>query len=166
MQLNKMKPAAGSKHSKKRVGRGIGCGLGKTAGRGHKGQKARAGGFHKVGFEGGQMPLQRRLPKRGFMSLTATDTAEVRLGDLQKVEGDLIDLAALKAAGVVPHLALRAKVILAGEIQRKVTLKGLGVSKGARAAVEAAGGSIELPAEKPAAGKLQKKTAAPAAKAE
>ena len=166
MQLNKMKPAAGSKHSKKRVGRGIGCGLGKTAGRGHKGQKARAGGFHKVGFEGGQMPLQRRLPKRGFMSLTATDTAEVRLGDLQKLKGDVIDLAALKAAGVVPHLALGAKVILAGEIQRKVTLKGLRVSKGARAAVEAAGGSVELPAEKATTGKLQKKTAAPSPKAE
>src|SRR5215212_6903535 len=166
MQLNKMKPATGSKHSKKRVGRGIGCGLGKTAGRGHKGQKARAGGFHKVGFEGGQMPLQRRLPKRGFMSLTAADTAEVRLGDLKKVEGDVIDLAALKAAGVVPHLALRAKVILAGEIQRKVALKGLSVSKGARAAVEAAGGSVELPAEKPAPGKLQKKSAPAAAKAE
>ena len=159
MQLNKMKPAAGAKHSKKRVGRGIGCGLGKTAGRGHKGQKARAGGYHKVGFEGGQMPLQRRLPKRGFMSLTANDTAEVRLGDLRRVEGDVIDLAALKAAGVVPHLALRAKVILAGEIERKVALKGLGVSKGARAAIEAAGGSVELPAEKPAAGKLQKKPA-------
>ena len=166
MQLNKMKPAAGAKHSKKRVGRGIGCGLGKTAGRGHKGQKARAGGYHKVGFEGGQMPLQRRLPKRGFMSLTANDTAEVRLGDLRRVEGDVIDLAALKAAGVVPHLALRAKVILAGEIERKVALKGLGVSKGARAAIEAAGGSVELPAEKPAAGKLQKKPAAATPKAE
>jgi large subunit ribosomal protein L15 len=165
MQLNKMKPAAGSKHSKKRVGRGIGCGLGKTAGRGHKGQKARSGGFNKVGFEGGQMPLQRRLPKRGFMSLTAADTAEVRLGDLRRVKGDVIDLAALKAAGIVPHLALRAKVILAGEIQRKVALKGLGVTKGARAAVEAAGGSVEDPAEKPAPGKLQKKAPA-AAKAE
>ena len=163
MQLNNMKPASGAKHSKKRVGRGIGCGLGKTAGRGHKGQKARAGGFHKVGFEGGQMPLQRRLPKRGFVSLTSRDTAEVRLGDLQKLEAETIDLAALKAAGLVPHLALKAKVILAGEIQRKVALKGLGVSKGARAAVEAAGGSVELPAEKAPAGKLQKKAAAPAA---
>src|SRR4051794_25323011 len=157
MQLNKMKPAAGAKHSKKRVGRGIGCGLGKTAGRGHKGQKARAGGFHKVGFEGGQMPLQRRLPKRGFVSLAEGDTAEVRLGDLAKVEGDTIDLAALKKAGLVPHLALRAKVILAGEIQRKVALKGIGITKGARAAVEAAGGSIELPAVQEPAGKLQKK---------
>jgi large subunit ribosomal protein L15 len=159
MQLNKMKPAAGAKHSKKRVGRGIGCGLGKTAGRGHKGQKARAGGFHKVGFEGGQMPLQRRLPKRGFVSLTENDTAEVRLGDLARVKGDVIDLAALKAAGVVPHLALRAKVIFSGEIQRKVSLKGLGVTKGARAAVEAAGGSVEAPAEKAPAGKLKKKPA-------
>ena len=160
MQLNKMKPAAGSKHSKKRVGRGIGCGLGKTAGRGHKGQKARAGGFHKVGFEGGQMPLQRRLPKRGFVSLSENDTAEVRLGDLARVEGDVIDLAALKKAGVVPHLAQRAKVILSGEISRKVELKGVGVTKGARAAIEAAGGSYEAPAEKAAAGKLQKKPAA------
>ena len=160
MQLNKMKPAAGAKHSKKRVGRGIGCGLGKTAGRGHKGQKARAGGFHKVGFEGGQMPLQRRLPKRGFVSPLEGDTAEVRLSDLQKLKGDVVDLAALKAAGVVPHLALRAKVILSGEIKRKVALKGLGISKGARAAIEAAGGSVELAEEKPAAGKLQKKAAA------
>jgi large subunit ribosomal protein L15 len=165
MQLNKMKPAAGSKHSKKRVGRGIGCGLGKTAGRGHKGQKARAGGFHKVGFEGGQMPLQRRLPKRGFVSLSENATAEVRLGDLEKIEGDTIDLAALKKAGVVPHLALGAKVILSGEIKRKVALKGVGVTKGARAAIEAAGGSYEAPAEKPAAGKLQKKPAAAATEA-
>jgi large subunit ribosomal protein L15 len=162
MQLNKVKPAAGAKHAKKRVGRGIGCGLGKTAGRGHKGQKARAGGFHKVGFEGGQMPLQRRLPKRGFVSLKKGETAEVRLGDLQRVQADVIDLAALKAAGVVPQLALRAKVILAGEIQRKVALQGLAISKGARAAVEAAGGSVELPAEQPAPGKLKPK-AAPAA---
>jgi large subunit ribosomal protein L15 len=166
MQLNKMKPAAGSKHVKKRVGRGIGCGLGKTAGRGHKGQKARAGGFHKVGFEGGQMPLQRRLPKRGFVSLLANDTAEVRLGDLQKIEGNVIDLAALKAAGVVPRLALRAKVILAGEIKRKVSLKGIGISKGARGAIEAAGGSIELPPEPAPAGKLKKKAPAATGKAE
>ena len=162
MQLNKVKPAAGAKHSKKRVGRGIGCGLGKTAGRGHKGQKARAGGFHKVGFEGGQMPLQRRLPKRGFVSLKKGDTAEVRLGDLQRVEGDVIDLAALKAAGIVPQIALQAKVILAGEIQRKVSLQGLAISKGARAAIEAAGGSVELPAERPAAGKLKPKAASAA----
>lgn len=166
MQLNKVKPAAGAKHSKKRVGRGIGCGLGKTAGRGHKGQKARAGGFHKVGFEGGQMPLQRRLPKRGFISLTRSDTAEVRLGELQKVEGDVIDLAALKAAGIVPHLALKAKVILSGEIKRKVALKGVAISKGARAAIEAAGGSVELPepkqpGESAAADKSGKNAAAP-----
>ena len=166
MQLNNMKPAAGAKHVKKRVGRGIGCGLGKTAGRGHKGQKARAGGFHKVGFEGGQMPLQRRLPKRGFVSLLTNDTAEVRLGDLQKIKAEVIDLAALKAAGVVPHLALRAKVILAGKIEHKVALKGVVVSKGARAAIEAAGGSIEAPANTAPVGKLQKKNAVSAEKAE
>lgn len=143
MQLNNIKPAAGSKHSKKRVGRGIGCGLGKTAGRGHKGQSSRAGGYHKVGFEGGQMPLQRRLPKRGFVSLGKGDTAEVRLDELQKMKTDVINLAALKAAGVVPLLTLAAKVILSGEIKRKVVLKGLRVTKGARAAIEAAGGSIE-----------------------
>ena len=165
MQLNNVKPAAGAKHSKKRVGRGIGSGLGKTAGRGHKGQKARAGGFHKVGFEGGQMPLQRRLPKRGFFSLKKGDTAEVRLNDLQKVEAEVIDLAALKAAGVVPHLALRAKVILAGEIQKKVALKGVAASKGARAAIEAAGGSVVAPAEKPGPGKLKSKKAPAEAKA-
>lgn len=148
MELNKIKPANGSKHSKKRVGRGIGSGLGKTAGRGHKGQKARAGGFHKVGFEGGQMPLHRRLPKRGFQSLTAGDTAEVRLDTLQKIAADVIDLEVLKKAGAVSRLALRAKVILAGDIKRKVSLKGLLATKGARAAIEKAGGSIEQPAEK------------------
>jgi large subunit ribosomal protein L15 len=148
MKLNKIKPAAGAKHSKKRVGRGIGCGLGKTAGRGHKGQKARAGGFHKVGFEGGQMPLHRRLPKRGFRSLAAGDTAEVRLDTLQKIAADTIDLETLKKAGAVPRLALRAKIILAGEIQRKVALKGLLATKGARAAIEKAGGSVEQPGEK------------------
>lgn len=163
MKLNKMSPAAGSKQSKKRVGRGIGCGFGKTAGRGHKGQKARAGGFHKVGFEGGQMPLQRRLPKRGFVSLGKGDTAEVRLGDLHKLQAEVIDLAVLKKAGVVPHRALRAKVILAGEIQRKVALKGIAISKGARAAIEAAGGSVELPPAEVAAGKLKPKNAAAAA---
>src|SRR6187455_1853634 len=124
MQLNKVKPAAGAKHSKKRVGRGIGCGLGKTAGRGHKGQKARAGGFHKVGFEGGQMPLQRRLPKRGFVSLLKDGKAEVRLGDLEKLALDTIDLAALKTAHLVPQRADRVKVILAGELKRKIALKG------------------------------------------
>jgi large subunit ribosomal protein L15 len=147
MQLNQIKPASGSKHSKKRVGRGIGSGLGKTAGRGHKGQKARAGGYHKVGFEGGQMPLQRRLPKRGFVSLQKGDTAEVRLDELHKMQADVIDLAQLQKAGVVSALALRAKVILSGEIKRKVVLKGLLASKGARAAIEAAGGKIEEPAE-------------------
>jgi large subunit ribosomal protein L15 len=150
MRLNEIKPAAGSKHYKKRPGRGIGSGLGKTAGRGHKGQKARSGGFHKVGFEGGQMPLQRRLPKRGFNSHLRDETAEVRLSDLQKMGADVIDLAALKTAGVVAQPALRAKVILTGEIKRKVQLKGLLVSKGARAAIEAAGGSIEAPAAVPA----------------
>ena len=142
MQLNQIKPAEGSKHAKRRVGRGIGSGLGKTAGRGHKGQKSRSGGFHKVGFEGGQMPLQRRLPKRGFVSLTRNDTAQVRLSDLEKLPLDSIDLLALKQAGVVPATALSAKVVLAGEIKRAVKLQGLLLTKGARAAVEAAGGSI------------------------
>jgi len=142
VQLNQIQPAEGSKHSKRRVGRGIGCGLGKTCGRGHKGQKSRSGGFHKVGFEGGQMPLQRRLPKRGFVSLTRNDTAQVRLSDLEALPVDTIDLLALKQAGVVPAIALGAKVILAGEIKRAVKLQGLLLTKGARAAVEAAGGSI------------------------
>ncbi|MBU0688945.1 MAG: 50S ribosomal protein L15 [Gammaproteobacteria bacterium] len=142
MELNQIKPGAGAKHYKRRVGRGIGSGLGKTAGRGHKGQKSRAGGFHKVGFEGGQMPLQRRLPKRGFVSLTRNDTAQVRLSDLEKMPVDTIDLLALKQAGVVAATALGAKVILAGELTRAVKLQGLLLTKGARAAVEAAGGSI------------------------
>jgi large subunit ribosomal protein L15 len=142
MQLNKIQPAQGAKHAKRRVGRGIGSGLGKTAGRGHKGQKSRSGGFHKVGFEGGQMPLQRRLPKRGFVSLTRGDTAQVRLSDLQKLPVDSIDLLALKQAGVVHPGALSAKVILCGEISRAVKLQGLLATKGARAAIEAAGGSI------------------------
>jgi large subunit ribosomal protein L15 len=142
VQLNQIQPAEGSKHSKRRVGRGIGCGLGKTCGRGHKGQKSRSGGFHKVGFEGGQMPLQRRLPKRGFVSLTRNDTAQVRLSDLENMPVETIDLLALKQAGVVPAIALGAKVILAGEIKRVVKLQGLLLTKGARAAVEAAGGSI------------------------
>ncbi|MBI2312980.1 MAG: 50S ribosomal protein L15 [Betaproteobacteria bacterium] len=142
MRLNQLKPAAGAKHAKKRVGRGIGSGTGKTAGRGHKGQKARAGGYHKVGFEGGQMPLQRRLPKRGFVSPSRDDTAEVRLHELNKVNGDTIDILSLKAAGLVPTRALTAKVILKGEIKRKVNLKGVLATKGARAAIEAAGGSV------------------------
>jgi large subunit ribosomal protein L15 len=142
MQLNKIQPAQGAKHAKRRVGRGIGSGLGKTAGRGHKGQKSRAGGFHKVGFEGGQMPLQRRLPKRGFISLTRYDTAQVRLSDLQKMPVDAIDLLVLKQAGVVHANALSVKVILCGEITRAVKLQGLLATKGARTAIEAAGGSI------------------------
>ena len=142
MQLNKIKPAAGSTHYKRRVGRGIGCGLGKTCGRGHKGQKSRSGGFHKVGFEGGQMPLQRRLPKRGFVSLTRYDNAQVRLSDLEKMPVDVIDLLALKQAGVVSAATLSAKVILSGEIKRAVKLQGLLFTKGARAAIEAVGGSF------------------------
>ncbi len=142
MQLNTIQAAAGAKHAKRRVGRGIGSGLGKTCGRGHKGQKSRAGGFHKVGFEGGQMPLQRRLPKRGFVSLTRDDTVEVRLSDLEKLPVDAIDLLALKQAGLVRAGALAAKVFLCGEIVRAVKLQGLLVTKGARAAIEAAGGSI------------------------
>src|SRR5512147_2109439 len=137
MRLNTIKPAAGSNKARKRVGRGIGSGLGKTAGRGHKGQSSRAGGFHKVGFEGGQMPLQRRLPKRGFNSLTRNDTAQVRLTDLQKLPVDTIDLLALKQAGLVPARSLTAKVVMAGEIKRAVKLQGLLLTKGARAAVEA-----------------------------
>jgi len=142
MKLNDLKPAAGSRHARKRVGRGIGSGLGVTAGRGHKGQKSRAGGFHKVGFEGGQMPLQRRLPKRGFTSMSAGDVAEVRLSDLQRLDGAEVDLLALKAAGVVPQLASGAKVILSGSLTRAVALKGVAATKGAKAAIEAAGGSV------------------------
>jgi len=142
MKLNELKPAEGSTHARKRVGRGIGSGLGKTAGRGHKGQKSRSGGFHKVGFEGGQMPLQRRLPKRGFRSMSAGDTAEVRLSDLERIGAGDVDLLTLKAAGVVPQLALGAKVILSGAITRAVNLKGVGATKGAKAAIEAAGGSV------------------------
>jgi large subunit ribosomal protein L15 len=142
MELNQIKPGDGSKHAKRRVGRGIGCGLGKTCGRGHKGQKSRSGGFHKVGFEGGQMPLQRRLPKRGFVSLTRNDTAQVRLSDLQALPIETIDLLALKQVGLISARALSAKVVLTGEITRAVKLQGLMLTKGARAAVEAAGGSI------------------------
>jgi large subunit ribosomal protein L15 len=142
MRLNTLKPAPGSRPDQQRVGRGIGSGLGKTGGRGHKGQHARAGGYHKVGFEGGQMPLQRRLPKRGFHSMTAKDTAEVRLGALAKLEAEVIDLAVLKAANIVPIFAKKAKVILAGALDKPVTLRGLALTKGARAAVLAAGGVI------------------------
>lgn len=142
MELNGIKPAPGSKRKRRRVGRGPGSGLGKTAGRGHKGQKARSGGFHKIGFEGGQMPLQRRLPKRGFVSPSKNDTAEVRLSDLNTLEAKEIDILALKQAGIVPARALSVKIMLSGKITRAVKIKGLRVSKGARAAVEAAGGSI------------------------
>ena len=143
MRLNNLKPAAGAKNPSKRVGRGIGSGMGKTAMRGHKGQKSRAGGFHKVGFEGGQMPMHRRLPKRGFTSRTAADTAEVRLSELAKVEATEIDLLALKQAGVVPQLAKTAKLILSGTVDRALTLKGIAATKGARAAIEAAGGKLD-----------------------
>jgi large subunit ribosomal protein L15 len=143
MQLNKLKPAPGAKHPRRRVGRGVGSGLGKTAGRGHKGQRARSGGFHKVGFEGGQMPLHRRLPKRGFTSPTRGAYAEVRLGELERMKAAEIDLAALKAEGIVPREALEAKVILSGKLTRKLTLKGVKATKGARAAIESAGGKIE-----------------------
>jgi large subunit ribosomal protein L15 len=142
MKLNELKPAAGAKHAKRRVGRGIGSGLGKTAGRGHKGQTSRAGGFHKTGFEGGQMPLQRRLPKRGFVSLTRARNIEVRLSDLEKLPVGDVDLLVLKQAGVVPGDALSAKVILSGKLTRKVALKGVGATKGAKTAIEAAGGSV------------------------
>ena len=142
MRLNTIKPAAGSKKAKRRVGRGIGSGLGKTAGRGHKGQKSRSGGFHKVGFEGGQMPLQRRLPKRGFVSRSRDDTAEVRMSDLAKLPVADVDLLALKAAGVVPSLATAAKVIKSGALAKAVKLTGIGATKGAKAAIEAAGGSV------------------------
>jgi large subunit ribosomal protein L15 len=142
MRLNTIKPAAGSKKAKRRVGRGIGSGLGKTAGRGHKGQKSRSGGFHKVGFEGGQMPLQRRLPKRGFASRSRDDTAEVRMSDLAKMPVAEIDLLALKAAGLVPAAAKTAKVIKTGKLERAVKLSGVLATKGAKAAIEAAGGSV------------------------
>jgi large subunit ribosomal protein L15 len=142
MELNNIQPAAGAKHYKRRVGRGIGSGLGKTAGRGHKGQKSRAGGFHKVGFEGGQMPLQRRLPKRGFKSMATPFKAEVRLSDLEKLPVADIDVLALKQAGLVSELARVVRVISAGSISKKVALKGLIATKGAKAAIEAAGGSV------------------------
>jgi len=142
MRLNTIKPAAGSKKARRRVGRGIGSGLGKTAGRGHKGQKSRSGGFHKVGFEGGQMPLQRRLPKRGFVSMSGDDTAEVRLRDLANLPVAEVDLLALKAAGLIAPTAKAAKVIKTGDLDKAVKLSGIGVTKGAKAAIEAAGGSV------------------------
>ncbi|QVL50654.1 MAG: 50S ribosomal protein L15 [Thiocapsa sp.] len=143
MRLNDLKPDAGSRPAAKRVGRGIGSGLGKTCGRGHKGQKSRKGGYHKVGFEGGQMPLQRRLPKVGFRSRTAATRAEVRLSELARVEGDTIDLLALVQARVVSQSIKSAKIIASGEVGRAFTVRGVGVTKGARAAIEAAGGTIE-----------------------
>lgn len=143
MRLNELRPADGAKSDAKRVGRGIGSGLGKTGGRGHKGQKSRSGGYHKVGFEGGQMPLQRRLPKFGFRSRLARETARVRLHELAKVEAETIDLAALRAAGVVPATAKRARVFASGTIDRAVNLRGIAVTRGARAAIEKAGGSVE-----------------------
>jgi len=143
MRLNTLKPADGAKQDRKRVGRGIGSGLGKTCGRGHKGQKSRSGGKVQIGFEGGQMPLQRRLPKVGFRSKLARSTAEVRLNEIAKVEGDVVDMAALHAADILPGSMSRAKVILSGEINRAVTVKGIRCTKGARAAIEAAGGKVE-----------------------
>jgi large subunit ribosomal protein L15 len=142
MELNTIKPAEGATHSKKRVGRGIGSGLGKTCARGHKGQKSRSGGFHKVGFEGGQMPLQRRLPKRGFKSLTKGQTAELRTGDLAKLPVNEADLLVLKQSGLIPQGALAVKLILSGKVEKAVTLRGVVATAGARAALEAAGGSL------------------------
>lgn len=142
MELNKIKPADGSKKARRRVGRGIGSGLGKTAGRGHKGQKSRAGGYHKVGFEGGQMPLQRRLPKRGFKSAQLKFNGEITLADLQKLAADEVDLQTLKAAGLVRELIKHVKVIGTGELSRKVSLKGIGATASAKTAIEAAGGSL------------------------
>jgi large subunit ribosomal protein L15 len=142
MELNTIKPATGAKHSKRRVGRGIGSGLGKTAGRGHKGQKSRSGGYHKVGFEGGQMPLQRRLPKRGFKSHLLQFNAEINLTDLERLAADDVDMLTLKAAGLVSQLAKVVKVVKTGELTKKVALKGIGATAGAKAAIEAAGGSV------------------------
>ena len=160
MKLNSLKPAPGSKSDRHRVGRGVGSGWGKTAGRGHKGQRARSGGFHKVGFEGGQMPLHRRLPKRGFNSPTRNDVAEVRTSELQALEATEIDLAALKAAGIVSRHALAAKVILSGELTRKVALKEIQVTKGARSLIEKAGGTIALtPKPEPKPKKVKEKKA-------
>ena len=161
MELNDIKPAPGSKKNRRRVGRGVGSGLGKTAGRGHKGQKSRAGGYHKVGFEGGQMPLQRRLPKRGFIAVTIQKTAEVRSGDLAKVGAEAIDLAGLKKAGLVPEGAKRAKIILAGKVEKKFSVSGIGASKGAKEAIEKAGGSVADLVVAEAPKKLAKKAKQP-----
>ena len=143
MRLNDIKPAKGSKRTAKRVGRGIGSGFGKTCGRGHKGQKSRSGGFHKVGFEGGQMPLQRRLPKVGFRSRKSLVSDQIRLHELGRVEGDIIDLAALQKADLISGRIKQVKVIASGEVDRALTVRGLAVTKGARAAIEAAGGKVE-----------------------
>jgi large subunit ribosomal protein L15 len=152
MRLNDMKPAAGARKVRLRVGRGASAGQGKTCGRGVKGQRARKGGYHKVGFEGGQMPLQRRLPKVGFRSKIVV--AEVRLDELLKVEGPVVDIDALKKANIIPMTADRAKVVLSGEITKAVSLKGIGATKGAREAIEKAGGNVEALPEKPAPTKL------------
>jgi large subunit ribosomal protein L15 len=159
MELNTIKPAPGAKKNRRRVGRGIGSGLGKTAGRGHKGQKSRAGGFHKVGFEGGQMPLQRRLPKRGFLAVTIEKAAEVRSGDLARIGAEAIDLDALKKARLVPGDARRAKIILAGEVAGRFKVSGIAASKGAKAAIEKAGGSVADLVAKEKSAKLAKKPA-------
>src|SRR5258706_4098740 len=160
MRLNTLKPAPGSKSSRHRVGRGIGSGWGKTAGRGHKGQKARAGGFHKVGFEGGQMPLYRRLPKRGFTSRTRRFVEAVRLSELHSIGVDEVDLSVLKQAGIISTLALDARIIKAGAIARKVTVRGIGVTRGARAAIEAAGGTVIESIAKPVSAKAAVREAA------
>ena len=162
MQLNTIKPQEGSKKPRRRVGRGIGSGLGKTAGRGHKGQKSRAGGYHKVGFEGGQMPLQRRLPKRGFKSAQLKYNGEVTLTDLERLGADEVDLLTLKAAGLVREIIKHVKVIKSGELTRKVMLKGILTTAGAKAAIEAAGGTVEVSAVSPPPKKLPKKSVAAA----
>jgi large subunit ribosomal protein L15 len=159
MRLNDMKPAQGARKTRLRVGRGASAGQGKTCGRGVKGQRARKGGYHKVGFEGGQMPIQRRMPKVGFRSAMQASRAEVRLDELEKVEGTLIDLDALKTANIIPTFASQAKIVLSGEIKKAVTLKGISVTKGAREAIVKAGGTVEALPEKPAPAKLKAKKA-------
>ncbi len=163
MQINTIKPSDGSKKNRRRVGRGIGSGLGKTAGRGHKGQKSRAGGYHKVGFEGGQMPLQRRLPKRGFKSAQLKFNGQITLTDLERLGADEVDLLTLKAAGLVRQLIKHVKVIKSGELTRKVVLKGIAATAGAKVAIEAAGGTVEVMAEVVVLKKLPKKSAQVAA---
>lgn len=165
MRLNTIKPAAGAKSARHRVGRGIGSGWGKTAGRGHKGQKSRAGGFHKVGFEGGQMPLHRRLPKRGFTSLTRRFVEVVRLSEIEKLGVDEVDLMVLKQAGVISILAQDARVIKSGELKRKVTIRGIGVTRGAKEVIAAAGGTVvEAEAKAASAKSKAEKSKAPAQK--